>query len=246
MKKKLFIIAGVILVLILSASVYVYRLYFSPKGIELNKLEYPITGIDISNHNGEIDFKKLINNFPDTLDFIYMKASEGLSHVDKAFETNYTNAKKYNIPLGFYHFFRFDAKGKEQATHFISVIKDKKNELPIVLDIEEWGNFSDNKTDDVVKEISHFIYEIYYKLKKPVMLYSNKDGYDKYVKGKFNNNDIWICTFRKQPDFVPKWIFWQHSHKGKVKGAEGWIDINTFNGTRSEWNNYLKKISYFN
>ena len=91
MKKKLGIIAGVVLVLIISAGVYIYRFYFSPKGIEINKLVYPITGIDISNHNGEIDFRKLINNFPDTLDFIYMKASEGISNTNKAFETNFAN-----------------------------------------------------------------------------------------------------------------------------------------------------------
>lgn len=246
MKKKLIIIAGFVFVLFISVGIYFYRLYFSPKGIEINKNRYPITGLDISNHNGEIDFKKLIFNFPDTIDFIYMKASEGISHIDKAFETNYANAKKNNIPIGVYHFFRFDAKGKEQANHFISVIKDKKFELPLVLDIEEWGNISDSETEAIVKEMSYFIYEISFQLKKPLMIYSNKDGYQKYIKGRFNYNDIWICTFREKPDFLNKWTFWQHSHKGKVKGAKGWIDINTFNGTRNEWNQYLKKNNYSN
>jgi GH25 family lysozyme M1 (1,4-beta-N-acetylmuramidase) len=33
----------------------------------------------------------------------------------------------------------------------------------------------------------------------------------------------------------------EHSHKGKLDGADGWVDINTFNGTSDEWNKYLHK-----
>jgi GH25 family lysozyme M1 (1,4-beta-N-acetylmuramidase) len=40
---------------------------------------------------------------------------------------------------------------------------------------------------------------------------------------------------------IKKWTLWQHSHKGKLDGADGWVDINTFNGTSDEWNKYLHK-----
>jgi GH25 family lysozyme M1 (1,4-beta-N-acetylmuramidase) len=31
--------------------------FFVPNGIEIDKVEYPITGIDVSAHTGDIDFK---------------------------------------------------------------------------------------------------------------------------------------------------------------------------------------------
>ena len=39
-----------------------YRIFFLPKGIEIDKSKYPITGIDISKHTGNIDFEEIKQN----------------------------------------------------------------------------------------------------------------------------------------------------------------------------------------
>jgi lysozyme len=72
-----------------------------------------------------------------------------------------------------------------------------------------------------------------------IMIYSNESSYKKYIEGNFDKNDIWICSFSKSPNIDKKWTLWQHSHKGILDGANGLVDINTFNGTREEWENYL-------
>ena len=47
------------------------------RGIDINKKTYPVTGIDVSQYCGEIDFKKVVNNKKTDIDFIYMRASLG-------------------------------------------------------------------------------------------------------------------------------------------------------------------------
>jgi GH25 family lysozyme M1 (1,4-beta-N-acetylmuramidase) len=49
-----------------------------------------------------------------------------------------------------------------------------------------------------------------------------------------------LLSFNKKPNINKKWMFWQHSHKGKFDFADGWVDINTYNGNRAEWNKYLE------
>jgi lysozyme len=113
--------------------------------------------------------------------------------------------------------------------------------LPYVLDIEEWGNWGQREKGGVIDEISIFIKEFENKSSKSLMIYTNESGFKKYILGHFDQKKIWICSFNDPPNIGKKWIFWQHSHKGKFDFADGWVDINTFNGNLNEWNKYLKK-----
>jgi lysozyme len=76
---------------------------------------------------------------------------------------------------------------------------------------------------------------------KRIMIYSNESSYKRYITGHLDKQDLWICSFNRNPNINKKWTLWQHSHKGKLDGADGWVDINTFNGTSDEWNKYLHK-----
>src|SRR5690606_34933210 len=104
------------------------------QGIEIDKKKYPITGIDISKHTGKVDFKKAKE---EKMDFVYLKASEGISLVDKQLENYYKSAKEQALPVGFYHFFIFGTDGEKQADNFIHSIADKKTDLPYVIDVED-------------------------------------------------------------------------------------------------------------
>ena len=192
-----------------------------PNGIEVDKSRYPITGIDISRHTGIVDFRKIKEQFNDTIDFVYIKTSEGANLVDVKFETNYNNAIQNDIPVGAYHFFKFNVSGKRQATNFLKVVNNKFFNLPFVLDVEEWSNPGEYNEEKV-------------------MIYTNESSYQTYIQGNFESRKIWICSFSPEPKNLKAWTLWQHSHNGKFEGAEGWVDINTFNGTRKEWNQFLE------
>jgi len=113
--------------------------------------------------------------------------------------------------------------------------------LPYVLDIEEWVNITTVPTNKVISQINEFITLVEKVTGKRIMIYTNESSYNKYVKGNYDKNDIWICSFSKKQTISKQWTFWQHSHNVKFDCATGWIDINTFNGNRSEWNKYLSR-----
>ena len=208
-----------------------------PSGIEINKADYPITGIDVSAHTGKIDFAKIKKQ---DIDFVFIKATEGAYFVDDNFEVNYKNAKLNKIPVGVYHFFSFNVNGKEQAEHFYVNLIGKTPGLPYVLDIEEWANQYDISTDKVIEEIRSFITVLNSKGSHKIIFYSNESSYEKYLKDHYDGYDIWICSFKKVPEMDRNWTFWQYSHKGKLNGAKGLVDLNVFNGNTSQWEKYLK------
>jgi len=238
MKKGCLIITVITLVAFAIGIVLVYRVFFIPSGIEIDKTKYPITGIDISKHTGKIDFKKVKSQ---SFDFVFLKATEGENYIDEKFENNYLEAKLNAIPLGAYHFFRFNKSGKVQADHFLSSVRGKSFDLPYVLDIEKWGNLGQTEKVVVIKEISIFIKELEQNTSKSVMIYTNESGFKEYISGYFDDKKIWICSFNDPPNIRINWTFWQHSHKGRIEGAEGYVDINTFNGDKNEWEKFLKK-----
>ena len=137
------------------------------------------------------------------------------------------------------HFFKFNVSGKKQAANFLQVINNKIFNLPLVLDVEEWGNSGEENQYKIINEIRSFILEVEIRRNEKVMIYTNESSYRRYIQGNFESSNIWICSFSPQPKNLNTWTFWQYSHCGKLEGAEGWVDINTFNGTRKEWNQFL-------
>lgn len=120
-------------------------------------------------------------------------------------------------------------------------IEGKKFDLPIVLDIEEWGNQTTKNKVEIIDEIDEFITSVERATGANLMIYTNENGYNKYLKETMRNKNIWICSFNKKPNINGQWTFWQHSHKGKFDFASGWVDINTYNGNNAEWNRYLER-----
>ena len=241
-KKRYEWIAYIAVIVMITIAVVLNGKFLKPKtrqpsGIEIKKEDYPITGIDVSAHTGKIDFAKIKKQ---DIDFVFIKATEGAYFVDDNFEVNYKNAKLNKIPVGVYHFFSFNVNGKEQANHFYVNIIGKTPDLPYVLDVEEWANQYDISTNKVIAEIRSFITVLNSKGSHKIILYSNESSYEKYLKDHFDGYDIWICSFKEKPDLDRKWTFWQYSHKGKLDGAKGLVDLNVFNGNRSKWEQMIE------
>ena len=99
-------------------------------------------GIDISNHNGSIDFNKVKD---DGVDTIIMKATEGGSYLDPMLEENYKQALDKGFNIGFYHFLYELSDAKRQANWFWQNIKDKEFNVIPVLDAERNNNNKFNR-----------------------------------------------------------------------------------------------------
>lgn len=204
--------------------------------VEVDRNVYPTRGIDVSAHNGEIDFDRVA---ADSIRFVYIKASEGGSWRDASFERNYSKATEAGLHVGAYHFFRFDVEGWRQSVNLLRALGHKTLTMPVAIDVEEWGNPAPVSTDHVVDHLRSMI-ELLRQNGREAVIYTNKNGYYRFIRGRFDDVDLWICSFTTPP--MPenrRWTMWQHSHTGIVDGVPGPVDLITFNtpvrGTFDDW-----------
>ena len=99
LRSRLFWIALAVLAVV--AGTLVHRYAFMREGVTPSEEEYPVRGIDISSHNGDIDFGALKQA---GIDFVLIKASEGSSFKDPRFYTNIARARKAGLKVSAYHF----------------------------------------------------------------------------------------------------------------------------------------------
>ncbi|MCM1164334.1 MAG: hypothetical protein NC339_08815 [Muribaculaceae bacterium] len=195
---------------------------------------YEIRGVDISAHNGEVDFGKLKAQ---GFEFAYIKATEGATFRDRRFIHNINNARAAGLKVGAYHFFRFDMPGYMQGLNLASAVEGRQLDLPVVIDLEEWTNPNAQATPLVMERLIEMIEHLESRGME-VMIYTNKNGYARFISQLPRTMPLWICSLGAEPD-SDDWTLWQATHSGKVNGADTPVDINVFRGSRSEWQSFL-------
>lgn len=236
--------AGTIAVIIVSvtalliAAVMVRRMMlYGDRHIDVSRARYPVKGIDISSHNGYIDFEAVA---ADSVDFVYIKASEGETFRDPKFADNYEAARRAGLIVGAYHFFRFDCEGWRQGRNLLSATDGAALRLPLAIDVEEWGNPDIRQTDAIVQNLRTMV-DYLRACGHRVIIYTNKNGYRRLVRDRFGDVGLWLCSFSGEPSYGrgAVWTLWQHSHRAAVRGINGDVDLNTFNGTREQFLTWL-------
>lgn len=200
---------------------------------------YPVGGIDISAHNGRIDFRSVA---ADSVEFVWIKATEGATFRDRRFADNHRNAGEAGLKRGAYHFFRFDKDGVEQAINLLEAIGDRTLELGVAIDVETSGNPSGIDDDLIMERIAEMVEYLNLRGLAPT-LYCNKADFYTYLSDSFPGNSLWICAFSSDPIAAP-WNFWQYNHRGSVNGIKGAVDLNVFGGNRMEWTDFISKQQY--
>lgn len=224
-RKFRYVVAAGAVSLSVVAGWWIYNRYFSEQA-DPSTSEYPVRGIDISAHNGIIDFGMLAEA---KLDFAYVKATEGTDFIDRNYVRNVAGLRQAGIPAGAYHFFRFDTDGEMQAWNFLRALRGRCFELPPAIDIEEWSNPDGYSTRQILMELKAMLSILRAEGIVPV-IYTNKDGYARFVKGNIEDYPLWICSFTDPPvDASVDWLIWQFSHRGSVPGIDGYVDLNILN-----------------
>ncbi len=220
-------------VALVCAGIWAYHNFMvSPPFVDPER--YPVRGIDVSRHNGMMNLDAAAR---DGIDFVFIKATEGVTFHDPNFRINYDKASHAGLKIGAYHFFKFDQNGILQAQNFLSMIGNRKLDLHPVIDFEKAYN-NDSIPEDEVKQRLIDMAEYLNLSGHSVIVYTNKDSYE-MVRDALPGTALWICSFNRIP-IDAEWTFWQYDHHGKVKGIRGDVDLNTFVGSRQDWNNYLQ------
>lgn len=202
---------------------------------------YLVFGIDISHHQGSINWEKVISsNSKDVpISFVYMKATEGGNHKDKRFKKNWDAASEHGFMRGAYHYFTETSSGDAQAANFINNVKLETGDLPPVVDIEEEPKDATAFSTELKKLILRL--EDHYGVKPIIYSYSKYIG--RYLQDSFfDDYKLWIAHYEvEEPKVSRGWTIWQYTDKGDIPGINEDVDINIFNGSMPQLKELLIK-----
>jgi lysozyme len=200
---------------------YIYLKSFSP-----DRDAYPVRGIDVSNHQGLIDWRRVA---ADDVSFAIVKATEGGDWVDKSFARNIAAAKEAGLAVGAYHFFTFCRPGAEQARNFIATVPSDPRLLPPVVDIESHGNCPQRPTPEELRaQLMAFLAPVEAHFGKPAVIYLIGEAEVRYGHV-VPDRQRWVRSLSLHPGHED-WVYWQYHNMGRVDGIEGDVDLNVLQG----------------
>lgn len=186
-----------------------------------------LKGVDISKWNGSINFSKLKGQ----VDFVIMRAGYGrlTSQKDERFEEYYAACEKYGIPKGVY-WASYATSGSEaiqEAKAFLSCVKGKKFEYPVMFDYEAFPGAEGQKNKSVARAvITNFMDTVknagYY-----VGLYSYYSMFRSFIPSDMQDGryDIWLAHYASSTSYTGHKM-WQYSSKGRLNGISCEFDMN--------------------
>ena len=191
-----------------------------------------IKGIDVSKHDGKIDWSKVKNS---GIEFVIIRAGFGSSTIDERFVENIKGAIKENLGIGIYWFSYAisEEKARLEAVKCMDVIKSYKNYItyPVFYDFEydsvryaKTRGVSINKT-----KATDFAYAFLKEIDKGGYipgLYTNIDYSNNYFSKELQKAyDLWIAQYSSRNSYDGDYAIWQYSENGKVSGIDGNVDL---------------------
>lgn len=183
-------------------------------------------GIDISRHQGKIEWEEVAKNRD--IRFVYIKASEGSTYTDPNFKENISGAKKAGLKVGAYHYMSMSSSSKSQFDHFRRLYPKKTAELIPMIDVEKCGKSTRKQVQKRLSELMSLMKSYYGKYP---MIYSVNGTYNRYLAPEFNTYVLYIGRYGKNPPIIRgkgHYDIWQYSEKGSVKGIIKDVDLCKF------------------
>lgn len=183
-------------------------------------------GIDISEHNGSIDFTKVKNS---GVEFVIIRVgwigNKENHTIDKKFEEYYNKAKANGLKVGFYVYSYVENEiAMNSAINWVrSKIAGKIREYPIFLDVE------DSQIANLSKEAQTNLCKQFCNSFGNSGVYANLDWFkNKLNVNELTNYKIWLAQWTSNENHSAnfKVDLWQYTSDGSVAGIAGRVDMN--------------------
>ncbi|MBR1484441.1 MAG: glycosyl hydrolase family 25 [Prevotella sp.] len=210
-------------------------------GIDWKRLRITGLGHRISQQrvSGEVDYP---------VSFAYIKSTEGISIKNNYFMADYSSARSHGIAVGAYHFFSTRQGALAQASYFLQNSCFRRGDLPPMLDLEP----SDAQIkamggpEAMFREVRLWLQRVEARLGVRPIIYVNQRFVRLYLKEAPDlkqDYQVWIARYGEyKPDV--HLAFWQLSADGRVRGIQGEVDLNVFNGYQSQWEEFLRQETF--
>lgn len=191
-------------------------------------------GLDISRHDGKIDWKKVKNA---GYEFIIFRIGwrgyqSGILHVDENFHENIKGALQEGFDIGVYVFSQAinEEEAIEEAELVINELKEYEIQLPVVFDPESIP-WEEARTDEITgeqftKNTLAFCKKIEAAGYTP-MIYSNLIWETEFFDlSSLKDYKIWYADYFKKPQTPYHFEFWQYGGEwAKVPGIKRKVDV---------------------
>lgn len=193
--------------------------------------EERLRGADVSHYSGAVDWDRVAEG---GLDFVFLKASEGIDAPDPAFAAHWAEAKRVGIRRGAYHYFIAEDDGRQQAELFLSQLRLEPGDLPPVVDVE---SLSSGTVEQLRSNLARFVSWVWAETGLSPVIYTGPNFWREHLGGGYANHPLWIAETGVAEPTVPHdwrgWHFWQYSENGSVEGVEKDVDLSWFVGDRA-------------
>lgn len=187
-----------------------------------------LKGIDVSIHDGKIDWKTVKKN----IDFAIIRAGYGKNNIDKKAVYNVTECTKQNIPIGLYWFSYALSKDMvvKEANYLCDFADKYKITYPLCYDWEydsdEYAKKSKTTiTNEMRKTFAIAFLETVKSRGYIPMLYTNIDYLNKGFKDLLNKYPIWLAQWGVKKPSIDCAI-WQDGSIGIIDGIKTKVDTN--------------------
>ncbi len=223
MKKKIYSIIA-----LFGCFLFVMSIMFNTKVLALTKeSDVRYEGIDVSQWQGYIDYSRVKQA---GIEVVYIKSSEGRDFKDPYFETNYENAKRNGLKIGFYHFVRATnrVEAEEEARFFASMIAGKEVDCKLAMDFEVFDGISREEINIVSRA---FLEETKRLTGKDLVIYSDLSNaertFDRSLADKY---PLWLAyygDYEQLRNVNANWetfIGVQYTDRGRINGIGDLVD----------------------
>ena len=192
------------------------------------KTKDTLIGIDVSNHQGDIDWETVKNS---GVEFVFIRIGFGHNREakimeDEKFRKNLEGARNAGLKVGLY-FYSYATEiweAEEQANWIVKTLNGEKIDLPIVFDYETWKSFPTYNINivDLNKVAKRFL-DILHGNGYEGMNYSSKY----YLNTIWNLSEYptWLAHYVSKTNYDKDFKVWQFSNTGEVPGINGFVDL---------------------
>lgn len=190
-----------------------------------------VMGIDISKHNGNIDWNAVKNSGVQyvILRCGYRGSASGVLVEDQKFKSNIQGATAAGLKVGIYFFSQAvnEVEAVEEASMTLSLIKNYRITYPVYIDVESANGRADGISKEARTSVINAFCQTIRNSGYTPGLYANKNWLtEKINTGALGGCKIWLAQYVAAPTYGGRYEMWQYSSRGSIAGIKGNVDLN--------------------
>lgn len=192
-----------------------------------------LKGIDVSEHQGRIDWKNVKNH----IDFAILRAGYGRNNIDKQFLRNIKECNRLGIPVGVYWFsYAYTVEmARQEAKYVLEAIKPYRVEYPVFADIEyDTFNYAEKNGINISKRLATDMVKAFCSEIEGAGYWAGNYANPDFINNKFYQSELeryslWLAWYGATENQAKKYgcQMWQYSESGSIPGiGTNSVDMN--------------------